>query len=112
MLRKALKKTAATDMAHRNMMHFLIRSAVLFSVLTTLSLPSYAQTYRDSDGDGYSDLNDSCPNDAEDFDGFGDEDGCPDLDNDRDGILDPVDQCPNQPEDFDGILDHDGCQDE
>ncbi len=51
----------------------------------------------DRDGDGLKDDVDKCPDDPEDFDGFEDEDGCPDPDNDRDGILDVDDKCPNIP---------------
>ena len=65
----------------------------------------------DRDGDGIPDDVDKCPDDPEDFDGFEDEDGCPDLDNDKDGIPDKVDLCPNDPEDFDGFEDEDGCPD-
>jgi outer membrane protein OmpA-like peptidoglycan-associated protein len=65
----------------------------------------------DSDGDGMLDDVDECPNDPEDFDGFQDEDGCPDLDNDGDGVLDVNDGCPNDPEDIDGFEDEDGCPD-
>jgi outer membrane protein OmpA-like peptidoglycan-associated protein len=50
-------------------------------------------------------------NEAEDKDGFQDEDGCPDPDNDGDGIPDVVDKCPNEPEDRDGFQDEDGCPD-
>ncbi len=39
-------------------------------------------------------------NTPEDFDGFQDDDGCPDIDNDRDGIPDSLDQCPNEAEDY------------
>jgi outer membrane protein OmpA-like peptidoglycan-associated protein len=63
----------------------------------------------DRDGDGIKDDVDKCPDDPEDFDGFEDEDGCPDPDNDRDGILDVDDKCPNIPEDKDGFQDADGC---
>lgn len=63
----------------------------------------------DRDGDGYRDDTDQCPNEPEDFDNFGDEDGCPDPDNDRDGILDVDDECPMVPEDRDGDADQDGC---
>ena len=66
---------------------------------------------KDSDGDGIYDNKDACPNDPEDFDGFQDEDGCPDPDNDQDGILDVNDKCPNDPEDIDGFQDEDGCPD-
>jgi len=65
----------------------------------------------DADGDGIPDELDKCPNEAEDFDDFQDEDGCPDLDNDGDGILDVDDKCPNEPEDMDGFEDEDGCPD-
>ena len=63
----------------------------------------------DRDGDGIKDDVDKCPDQPEDFDGFQDEDGCPDPDNDNDGILDKDDRCPNEPEDFDGDQDDDGC---
>ena len=63
----------------------------------------------DTDGDGLEDDSDACPTEAEDKDGFEDEDGCPDPDNDRDGILDAADKCPNEPEDKDGFQDEDGC---
>ena len=65
----------------------------------------------DRDGDGIPDDIDKCPDQPEDFDGFEDEDGCPDLDNDKDGIPDKLDLCPNDPEDFDGFEDEDGCPD-
>lgn len=68
--------------------------------------------YIDSDGDGIPDDQDHCPLLAEDFDGFQDMDGCPDLDNDRDGILDVNDDCPNDPETYNGYYDFDGCPDE
>lgn len=63
----------------------------------------------DRDGDGYKDDDDDCPDEAEDFDGFEDHDGCPELDNDGDMILDDDDDCPLIPEDFDGDQDEDGC---
>jgi outer membrane protein OmpA-like peptidoglycan-associated protein len=65
----------------------------------------------DADGDGILDDVDDCPNDPEDFDGFQDEDGCPDPDNDGDGVLDVNDSCPNDAEDVDGFQDEDGCPD-
>ena len=68
---------------------------------------------RDSrDSDGLDDSLDKCPLQPEDFDGFQDEDGCPDLDNDLDGIPDEQDECPNEKEVFNGIEDEDGCPDE
>ncbi|MDP9035146.1 MAG: thrombospondin type 3 repeat-containing protein, partial [Myxococcota bacterium] len=63
----------------------------------------------DRDGDGIKDDVDQCPDDPEDFDGFKDEDGCPDPDNDNDGIPDVDDRCINVPEDHDGDHDDDGC---
>lgn len=65
----------------------------------------------DRDRDGIDDAADSCPDAAEDRDGFEDEDGCPDPDNDRDNIEDAKDKCPNQAEDVDGFEDSDGCPD-
>lgn len=64
----------------------------------------------DRDGDGFLDPDDSCPDEPEDFDGFDDEDGCPEeQDVDGDGITDARDLCPLEPEDVDGYLDTDGC---
>jgi outer membrane protein OmpA-like peptidoglycan-associated protein len=65
----------------------------------------------DADGDGIDDSDDPCPSNAEDYDGFQDEDGCPDYDNDKDKIPDVKDKCPNDPEDYDGFEDDDGCPD-
>ncbi len=65
----------------------------------------------DADGDGLLDDVDQCPNEPEDFDGFQDEDGCPDPDNDGDGVLDVNDGCPNDAEDVDNFEDEDGCPD-
>jgi hypothetical protein len=67
--------------------------------------------YRDRDHDGVFDINDKCPDQPEDRDGFQDEDGCPDPDNDNDGIPDVLDKCPNEPEDIDEFQDADGCPD-
>ncbi|WP_043390254.1 OmpA family protein [Archangium violaceum] len=55
----------------------------------------YDEVFIDSDGDGVPDSRDRCPTEAEDLDGFGDNDGCPDPDNDGDGVTDGEDQCPN-----------------
>jgi outer membrane protein OmpA-like peptidoglycan-associated protein len=65
----------------------------------------------DRDNDNIPDKSDPCPNEAEDFDGFEDGDGCPDYDNDKDGIVDINDKCPNHAEDVDGFEDEDGCPD-
>jgi len=65
----------------------------------------------DRDGDGIKDDVDQCPDDPEDYDGFEDENGCPDPDNDQDRILDELDNCPNDPETYNGFKDEDGCPD-
>jgi OmpA-OmpF porin, OOP family len=72
---------------------------------------TWAPDYRDRDGDGIPDMDDQCPDEPEDRDGYKDEDGCPDPDNDGDGIPDNLDKCPNEPEDMDGFQDADGCPD-
>ena len=65
----------------------------------------------DHDQDGVPNKKDACPDEAEDFDGFEDDDGCPDNDNDQDGIADRDDLAPDLPEDFDGFEDGDGRPD-
>ncbi len=40
---------------------------------------AFRLTITDSDGDGIPDAQDACPNEPEDFDGFQDGDGCPDI---------------------------------
>lgn len=63
----------------------------------------------DYDHDGIYGVHDKCSDQAEDFDGHDDLDGCPDYDNDQDGIPDDVDGCDNTPE---GIaVGVDGCPD-
>jgi OmpA-OmpF porin, OOP family len=65
----------------------------------------------DCDGDGLMDPQDKkCPCDAENYNGFEDDDGCPDdPDIDGDGIRDSKDSCVLVPEDKDSYLDDDGC---
>ena len=64
----------------------------------------------DSDGDGYPDAVDKCPQDKEDGKPPEPSDGCPVAsDRDGDGIPDSADQCPDKAEDKDGIQDDDGC---
>lgn len=70
----------------------------------------------DSDGDGIFDNEDACTGQPENFNGFEDDDGCPDvdltlLDTDNDGINDAVDSCVSQPETVNGFQDTDGCPD-
>ena len=67
------------------------------------------ETRVDTDLDGIADHLDSCPQSAEDPDGFRDEDGCPDLDDDGDTLPDLSDACPREAEDIDGYEDGDGC---
>ncbi|MDX9975508.1 MAG: OmpA family protein [FCB group bacterium] len=68
--------------------------------------------WQDSDGDGVADLKDGAPLEAEDKDGFEDEDGAPDLDNDRDGIPDTVDREPMTAETRNRWRDEDGAADD
>jgi hypothetical protein len=65
----------------------------------------------DTDGDGFLDTNDECPDQAEDRDAWQDGDGCLDPDNDGDGWMDTDDACPIEAEDRDGFGDTDGCPD-
>ena len=65
----------------------------------------------DLDADGIRNPIDGCPTQAEDKDGFKDDDGCPDTDNDEDGIVDADDKCIDKAEDKDGDRDDDGCPD-
>ena len=51
----------------------------------------------DRDGDGFFDVDDSCPDQAETLDGFEDTDGCPELDGDGDGVTFEKDGCPREP---------------
>ncbi|MEO8877236.1 MAG: thrombospondin type 3 repeat-containing protein, partial [Polyangiaceae bacterium] len=51
----------------------------------------------DRDHDGIPDQSDKCPDQAEDKDGYQDEDGCPDPDDDGDGVTDSLDACPRVP---------------
>ena len=71
----------------------------------------YAPAHNDKDRDGIPDHLDACPMLAEDFDGFEDEDGCPDPDNDNDLIPDVDDMCPNEAAEEGRDEDEDGCTD-
>lgn len=68
-------------------------------------------TTGDMDEDGVPDMTDAAPWDAEDVDGFEDEDGAPDPDNDRDGVPDVSDAAPLAPETVNGWHDADGAPD-
>ncbi len=74
--------------------------------------PSSAPRSVDEDGDGLFNVDDECPRQAEDRDGFADTDGCPELDNDADQIADAADKCPNDAETRNGYQDTDGCPDQ
>ncbi len=67
---------------------------------------------QDPDHDGIATSRDACPAQAEDMDGFEDNDGCPESDNDRDGIADKLDKCPLEKETFNKVDDEDGCPDQ
>jgi outer membrane protein OmpA-like peptidoglycan-associated protein len=76
------------------------------------AIVSYTFAYDpDPDFDGLVGSADTCPRDAEDFDGFEDGDGCPENDNDNDGVEDINDRCEGEAEDKDGFEDGDGCLD-
>jgi OOP family OmpA-OmpF porin len=77
--------------------------------LRLFAMVAFAPDFRDRDKDGVFDVNDKCPDEPEDRDGFQDQDGCPDPDNDFDGIPDAKDKCPNDAEDIDQFEDEDGC---
>lgn len=68
---------------------------------------------QDPDKDGILGEDDKCPKEAENFNKFDDDDGCPDEigDEDGDGIADDKDKCRAEPEDKDGHKDADGCPD-
>jgi outer membrane protein OmpA-like peptidoglycan-associated protein len=65
----------------------------------------YAFMETDADLDSIDDARDECIDQAEDIDGFEDQDGCPELDNDGDGVPDLKDRCAQQA----GPAANDGC---
>ena len=77
--------------------------------LRLFAMVAFAPDFRDRDKDGVFDVNDKCPDEPEDRDGFQDQDGCPEPDNDLDTIPDVRDKCPNDQEDVDQFEDDDGC---
>ena len=77
--------------------------------LRLFAMAAFAPDFRDRDKDGIFDVNDKCPDEPEDRDGFQDQDGCPDPDNDFDTVPDAKDRCPNEAEDVDQFEDEDGC---
>ncbi len=80
---------------------------------------------RDTDGDGITDDQDACPDDAETKNGVRDDDGCPETpevaalpplpkpakpeNEDGDIVVGGDDLCPQEAEDADGFEDGDGC---
>jgi len=85
-------------------------SGVGVPVFRVLASASWAPERGDSDGDHVLDRDDACPSEAEDVDGYQDDDGCPDRDNDGDGLPDSADRCPMEAEDHaGGATDNDGC---
>ncbi|MBX3246287.1 MAG: OmpA family protein [Myxococcales bacterium] len=102
-----------------------VRVIAMLGYARPTELAREPQAVGDRDGDGIPDDRDQCPDEAEDFDGFEDADGCPDPDNDGDGLLDEIDRCPNEAgpaanqgcpdtdRDSDGVVDRlDNCPDE
>lgn len=67
---------------------------------------------QDKDSDGLMDAGDQCVSEAEDVDGFLDDDGCAERDNDKDAIADDKDECRDEPEVKNGYKDEDGCWDD
>ena len=76
----------------------------------------------DNDNDGVDDRWDQCLNESENYNGFADNDGCPDVigaestivpitDSDADGYIDELDSCPSEPETWNKYNDLDGCPD-
>ena len=78
----------------------------------------------DNDNDGIDDRWDQCLNESENYNGFADTDGCPDVigaesavgwntppDFDLDGYADDLDGCPSEPETWNKYNDLDGCPD-
>lgn len=86
-----------------------VKDDIFFTAMAGLSVSFFGS--RDDDHDGIYNNEDACPDEPEDYDGYRDEDGCPDADNDSDQIRDADDDCPQQAEDYDGYRDDDGCPD-
>lgn len=97
----------------------LLTTSVAFGLTPAIGVPSvrpvvdlsWAPRRHDQDADGIVDADDLCPPLAEDFDGFEDEDGCPDPDNDNDLIPDEDDECPLEAAEEGRDDNEDGCTD-
>lgn len=99
------------DLALTTSVAFGLSSGIGVSIVRpTLDL-SWAPRKHDQDSDGISDSADQCPPLPEDFDGFQDDDGCPDPDNDNDMIPDEDDSCPLDAAEEGRDDDEDGCTD-
>lgn len=59
--------------------------------------PPPIDPHLDSDDDGIPDVVDHCDDMAETYDGFTDDDGCPEFDGDNDGVAFERDVCPRDP---------------
>lgn len=88
-----------------------LTSGVGTSAYRILGGMSWAPRVHDRDHDGILDDQDACETLPEDFDGYRDDDGCPEPDNDGDLVPDLDDRCPNEAADFGRDLDDDGCND-
>ena len=83
---------------------------ILLGLSITLGRKPYeAPAVGDSDGDGIYDDKDQCVDEAETFNEYQDEDGCPEPGSDGDGFIDDLDQCVDQAETVNDYKDDDGC---
>jgi outer membrane protein OmpA-like peptidoglycan-associated protein len=67
---------------------------------------------KDSDGDGFNDDVDACPNEKGELQGDPAKDGCPLPDRDKDGVLDVDDACPNLAGQRRADITKNGCPDD
>lgn len=81
------------------------------SEVATLQPTTPVGASNDMDNDTIPNMQDQCPQQAEDFDGYMDDDGCPDADNDNDGLAGTVDCTPDHAEVFNNFKDEDGIPD-
>jgi len=98
--------------AHLDIAEPNAQSALAESPPDKCSERGFVELPNDRDGDGYPDTDDACPDQPETWNGYDDNDGCPDdPDTDNDRVPDSHDSCLLEPEDHDGYLDDDGCPD-
>ena len=90
--------------------------------MTMTACPDDSLISKDGDSDGIIDTSDACPLEPETYNGFQDDDGCPDVtvsatssynfpDVDGDRVDDRWDSCIDEQENYNGYLDWDGCPD-